>query len=166
MACVPAAAPPLRPRPAPRLPLDPDGRPTLPSQGPRSAGTVAECFGLALADDDAMLVVRSRLRADGPGLPRLPQRMRHRDAFGALTASARRCAPRSGEPASIPKQSSTLARRPPEPSGRRRRRSLRSRKQGPTRSRFPLLAWPCGSMPSAPRPTARSSPTRSSSPAN
>ena len=26
-----------------------------------------------------------RLRADGPGLPRLPQRMRHRDAFGALT---------------------------------------------------------------------------------
>ncbi len=109
--------PPLRPRPAPRLPLDPDGRPTLPSQGPRSAGTVAECFGLALADDDAMLVVRSRLRADGPGLPRLPQRMRHRDAFGALTASARRCAPRSGEPASIPKQSSTLAKRPPEPSG-------------------------------------------------
>ena len=43
--------------------------------------------------------------------------------------------------------------------------SLRSRKQGPTRSRFPLLAWPCGSMPSAPRPTARSRPTRSSSPA-
>ncbi len=40
--------------------------------------------------------------------------MRHRDAFGALTASAR---PRSGEPASIPKQSSTLAKRPPEPSG-------------------------------------------------
>ena len=35
------------------------------------AQNVAERFGLALADDDAMLVARSRLRGDGPRLPRV-----------------------------------------------------------------------------------------------
>ncbi len=87
MAVVAAATSSPKTEAAPRLPFDRDGCPALSLRGPRSSGPVAERFGLAVPDDDAMLGVRrsGAFGADGLGLPGLPQRTSQRDAFAAPT---------------------------------------------------------------------------------
>ena len=76
-------------------------------------------------------VRRRRLRADGPGLPGLPQRMRHRDAFGALTGERSSLCSAIGRAASIRNSQQSPRGDRPSHRGRRRRRPVTGSKARP-----------------------------------
>jgi hypothetical protein len=139
MAVVTAATVSAKAEARPAFAFDPDGQPALSLRGPRSAGPVAERFGLAVPDNDAMLGVRrsAAFGADRLGLPGLPQPAGHRDAFAAPTGerSSLRTAIGAGR-FSIPLRQTKPATRPLKTLRPSVGRSVRARQQGPARSIF------------------------------